>query len=117
MKILTCVLTAMMAVSSFANADEASNKPQKIYVDPSDVQVAEEGILVTLQDQVVLVKNLRSDRRGFFVLDSEMHSIEKRLHRCYCHNPECPRGTFIATKWRKYCSEPCEYEHIHRKYR
>ena len=37
---------------------------QKIYVEPSDVQVAEEGILVNLQDQVVLVKNLRSDRNG-----------------------------------------------------
>ena len=65
MKLFICVLTAMMAFSTFASADEASNKPQKIYVEPSNVQVGEDGILVKLQDQIVLVKNLRSTDEGF----------------------------------------------------
>ena len=87
MKNITSILMTMLAVCFCANAYEHSNNHKKIYVTPKNVVVMKKGIRVQLKENFFLVKNLRADKNGIFVLPSEISSVEKSTYQC----PVCGR--------------------------
>ena len=115
----------LLTISAFAFGATSHGKGQsrRIFIDAEKVKTTDKGIFITVDNELIPVSCIFSDTNGhFFIkeaqLKNDLRLQTKRLHRCWCHNPDCPRESriFIATHWRKYCSERCMLEAINNGY-
>ena len=99
MKLGVLCLPLFIAVSAFGGSSlEASSstcpKQKKVYVEDSSIKVTSKGIVVTKGEYVFLVKAVRVDRKGLFILKKDLaRSVAgealraKKVYRC----SRCPR--------------------------
>jgi hypothetical protein len=93
-------------------------KSRRIYVDSDKVKITDKGLFLSIDNIAIPISGVFSDKKGLFIKEIQLKKSpecqSKGLHRCLCHNPDCPRENkiFIATEWRPYCSDRCEYEAI-----
>ena len=118
----------LLSASSFVlGAPSRKNiHTKRIYIDAEKVKTTDKGIFIGIDDEFIRVSGIFSDKNGHvFIKEAQLENDsalqEKgfhRWHRCWCHNPDCPRENriFAARKWRKYCSERCLYEAINNGY-
>jgi len=125
MKKALSLALCLFVFNSFAVATTTpSHKPKNRHIDlkSNEVKITEKGLCLYIDNQEVPVSCVFSGSKGLFIKECQLKDIpefqSKGLHRCWCHNPDCPRESkiFIARKWRKYCSERCEYEAQYHKY-
>jgi hypothetical protein len=111
-----------LVFNSFSFASQSASQPsvknQHIYVDADKVKITKKGLFLSVDNDVIPIPCVFSDQKGFFIKEIQLKNLPeyqtKRIHQCLCHNPDCPRENrlFIATEWRPFCSDRCEYEAI-----
>lgn len=118
-KLLPFVMSfILVGVSSFCSESSSRtvHQEQRIYLAADAIKVSDLGVFITVDGELLPVPAVFSDKKGPYVKRNQLRRFpgcqSKRLHRCWCHNPNCPKPDriFIAWKWRKYCSEMCAYE-------
>ena len=95
MKLLSSLLTVFLLTCVLTTVNASEVKAKKMYVAKEDVQIENGRITVQLPDGVMLVKSLRSDNRGIFVLKTDVVSVEKGSYFC----TQC-KSWFID--WKEY---------------
>ena len=89
MKLLSSLLTVFLLTCVLTTVNASEVKAKKMYVAKEDVQIENGRIIVQLPDGVMLVKSLRSDNRGIFVLKTDVLSVEKGSYLCTECNTWC----------------------------
>jgi len=117
MKLSRLCLTALVATLSCCVLSAGTERPlqgKKLYVDSQSVSVTKEGILVNTPAGALVVKVLRSDEKGVFILERDVRSASKGVSRNRYRYIRCECGAEFSNEsdyWKHVDSGRCPFYH------
>jgi hypothetical protein len=110
MQLSKLFLSALVAMSAFGGLyakPQKDSKPIKLYVDPSEVQVSQDGIALKTENGTLNIKTLRSDENGLYMFEKDFSMVAKpsrpQAYKC----PICRPSKYFCSIWARQ-------EHIRR---
>lgn len=92
--------------NSFSN--EYSEVLDKIYIQPFQLEITDEGIFILIQDEKVLVRQLSCDENGIYFQTEHLDTITDKCKNG--HKIWCGRCGGCAVRWCKFRCKCVEWE-------
>jgi hypothetical protein len=102
MRLSKLFLSSLIAMSAFSGLDakpQKDSKPIKLYVDPSEVQVSQEGIALKTENGTLNIKTLRSDEDGLYVFEKDFSMAAKPCRPQAYKCPICRPSKYFCSSW------------------
>lgn len=117
MKLSRLCLAALISTFFCCGLSAGTEKPhqgKKLYIDNQAVTVTKDGILVKTQAGPLVVRVLRSDEKGVFILERDVRSASKGVSRNRYRYIRCECGAEFSNEsdyWKHVDSGRCPFYH------